>query len=25
VGPALDWLESQGLLPPMARPEYTSR
>jgi dihydrofolate synthase/folylpolyglutamate synthase len=25
VGPALDWLESQGLLPPMASPEYTSR
>jgi dihydrofolate synthase/folylpolyglutamate synthase len=25
VGPALDWLESQGLLPPTARPEYTSR
>ncbi|HTD71943.1 MAG TPA: bifunctional tetrahydrofolate synthase/dihydrofolate synthase [Steroidobacteraceae bacterium] len=25
VGPALDWLESQGLLPPMARPEYTPR
>lgn len=25
VGPALDWLESQGLLPPPARPEYTSR
>jgi dihydrofolate synthase / folylpolyglutamate synthase len=24
VGPALDWLESQGLLPPPARPEYTS-
>ncbi len=24
VGPALDWLESQGLLPPTARPEYTS-
>jgi dihydrofolate synthase/folylpolyglutamate synthase len=24
VGPALDWLESQGLLPPAARPEYTS-
>jgi dihydrofolate synthase/folylpolyglutamate synthase len=23
VGPALDWLESQGLLPPTARPEYT--
>ena len=25
VGPALDWLESRGLLPPAARPEYTSR
>jgi hypothetical protein len=25
VGPALDWLESQGLLPPPARPEYTSQ
>ncbi|HEX3602994.1 MAG TPA: bifunctional tetrahydrofolate synthase/dihydrofolate synthase [Steroidobacteraceae bacterium] len=25
VGPALDWLESQGLLPPPGRPEYTSR
>ena len=24
VGPALDWLESQGLLPPPTRPEYTS-
>jgi dihydrofolate synthase/folylpolyglutamate synthase len=24
VGPALDWLESSGLLPPAARPEYTS-
>ena len=24
VGPALDWLESQGLLPATARPEYTS-
>jgi dihydrofolate synthase/folylpolyglutamate synthase len=24
VGPALDWLESQGLLPPPARPEYTA-
>ena len=24
VGPALDWLESQGLLPPPARHEYTS-
>ena len=23
VGPALDWLESQGLLPATARPEYT--
>jgi dihydrofolate synthase/folylpolyglutamate synthase len=23
VGPALDWLESQGLLPPSAYPEYT--
>jgi dihydrofolate synthase / folylpolyglutamate synthase len=23
VGPALDWLESQGLLPPSAAPEYT--
>jgi dihydrofolate synthase/folylpolyglutamate synthase len=23
VGPALDWLESQGLLPAAARPEYT--
>jgi dihydrofolate synthase/folylpolyglutamate synthase len=23
VGPALDWLESQGLLPPAALPEYT--
>jgi dihydrofolate synthase/folylpolyglutamate synthase len=23
VGPALDWLESQGLLPPEALPEYT--
>lgn len=23
VGPALDWLESQSLLPPAARPEYT--
>jgi dihydrofolate synthase / folylpolyglutamate synthase len=23
VGPALDWLESQGLLPPTAHPEYT--
>ncbi len=25
VGPALDWLESQGLLQPSARPEYTSQ
>jgi dihydrofolate synthase/folylpolyglutamate synthase len=25
VGPALDWLESRGLLPPAARPEYTLR
>ncbi|HEX3950104.1 MAG TPA: bifunctional tetrahydrofolate synthase/dihydrofolate synthase [Steroidobacteraceae bacterium] len=25
VGPALEWLESQGLLPPPGRPEYTSR
>jgi dihydrofolate synthase/folylpolyglutamate synthase len=25
VGPALDWLEAQGLLPPPVRPEYTSR
>ena len=25
VGPALDWLEAAGLLPPDARPEYTSR
>ena len=25
VGPALDWLESQGLLPPPVRPEYTSQ
>jgi dihydrofolate synthase / folylpolyglutamate synthase len=25
VGPALDWLEAQGLLPPAALPEYTSR
>jgi dihydrofolate synthase / folylpolyglutamate synthase len=24
VGPAFDWLESRGLLPPAARPEYTS-
>ena len=24
VGPALDWLESQGLLPRPARPEYTA-
>jgi dihydrofolate synthase / folylpolyglutamate synthase len=24
VGPAIDWLESRGLLPPTARPEYTS-
>jgi dihydrofolate synthase/folylpolyglutamate synthase len=24
VGPALDWLESRGLLPAAARPEYTS-
>jgi dihydrofolate synthase/folylpolyglutamate synthase len=24
VGPGLDWLESSGLLPPAARPEYTS-
>ena len=24
VGPAIDWLESRGLLPPAARPEYTS-
>jgi dihydrofolate synthase/folylpolyglutamate synthase len=24
VGPAFDWLESQGLLPATARPEYTS-
>ncbi|HEX3914226.1 MAG TPA: bifunctional tetrahydrofolate synthase/dihydrofolate synthase [Steroidobacteraceae bacterium] len=24
VGPALDWLESKGLLPATARPEYTS-
>ena len=23
VGPALDWLEAQGLLPPAALPEYT--
>jgi dihydrofolate synthase/folylpolyglutamate synthase len=25
VGPALEWLESQGLLPSEGRPEYTSR
>ena len=25
VGPALDWLDWQGLLPPPARPEYTSQ
>jgi len=25
VGPAIDWLESQGLLPPTVRPEYTPR
>jgi dihydrofolate synthase/folylpolyglutamate synthase len=25
VGPALDWLEPRGLLPPAARPEYTLR
>ncbi len=25
VGPALDWLEAAGLLPPEALPEYTSR
>ncbi len=25
VGPALDWLETAGLLPPGALPEYTSR
>jgi dihydrofolate synthase/folylpolyglutamate synthase len=25
VGPALEWLETQGLLPPAGRPEYTSR
>jgi dihydrofolate synthase/folylpolyglutamate synthase len=25
VGPALDWLEARGLLPPASRPEYTSR
>jgi dihydrofolate synthase/folylpolyglutamate synthase len=24
VGPALDWLEAQGLLPPAAHPEYTA-
>ncbi len=24
VGPAIDWLESRGWLPPAARPEYTS-
>jgi dihydrofolate synthase/folylpolyglutamate synthase len=24
VGPAIDWLESKGWLPPAARPEYTS-
>jgi len=24
VGPALDWLEAAGLLPPAALPEYTS-
>jgi dihydrofolate synthase / folylpolyglutamate synthase len=24
VGPAIDWLESRGLLPAAARPEYTS-
>jgi dihydrofolate synthase/folylpolyglutamate synthase len=24
VGPALDWLEAQGLLPPAALPEYTA-
>jgi dihydrofolate synthase/folylpolyglutamate synthase len=24
VGPALDWLEAQGLLPPTALPEYTA-
>lgn len=24
VGPAIDWLESRGLLPPAGRPEYTS-
>ena len=23
VGPAMDWLESRGLLPAAARPEYT--
>jgi dihydrofolate synthase/folylpolyglutamate synthase len=25
VGPALDWLEAEGLLPAAARPEYTSQ
>jgi dihydrofolate synthase/folylpolyglutamate synthase len=24
VGPALDWLEAHGMLPPAARPEYTA-